>query len=154
LTRVLASLVYSSGRGRLRPHGNGGFEFWSDGIDVRSNLNDQAPTFVTARHMVQYAGGVELEATPKITLIADVIGRHILGAGRVETQSLQVVDPRITSAEAVLALPKGIRKITLAPGLKWNLKGTMLLSVNALVPLFDQGVHDKFTPVFGLDWTF
>jgi hypothetical protein len=103
---------------------------------------------------VQYAGGVELEATPKITLIADVIGRHILGAGRVETQSLQVVDPRITSAEAVLALPKGIRKITLAPGLKWNLKGTMLLSVNALVPLFDQGVHDKFTPVFGLDWTF
>ena len=154
MTRVLASLVFSSGRGRVRPHGNGGFEFWSAGIDVPADFNDPPTTTVTARHMVQYAGGVEFEATPKITLIGDVIGRHILGAGRVETQPIPVTDPRFTSAEAVLALPKGIRKITLAPGLKWNLKGTMLLSVNALVPLFDQGVHDKFTPVFGLDWTF
>jgi hypothetical protein len=40
------------------------------------------------------------------------------------------------------------------PGLKWNMKGTFLLSLNALVPIMDNSLHDKFTPVVGLDWTF
>jgi hypothetical protein len=35
-----------------------------------------------------------------------------------------------------------------------NLKGNLLLSLNALVALQDNGLHDRFTPVIGLDWTF
>ena len=66
--------------------------------------------------MVQYAGGVEFEATPKVTLIGDVIGRHILGAGRVELTEFPPTDPRVTSVNAVVGLPKGITKVTLAPG--------------------------------------
>jgi hypothetical protein len=34
------------------------------------------------------------------------------------------------------------------------MKGTFLLSLNALVPIMDNSLHDKFTPVVGLDWTF
>ena len=54
----------------------------------------------------------------------------------------------------VTAQSNGVRKLTLAPGLKWNLKGNMLLSLNALVPLKDNGLSDWFLPVIGLDWTF
>lgn len=155
ITRVLASVVVSGGRGRFRPHGGGGFEFWSAGVRVATDPSGE--TTAKARNMVQYAGGVEYEATPKVTLIGDIIGRHILGAGRVELKDFDVDPtelPGVTSASAVVGLPKGITKVTLAPGLKWNLKGTALLSLNALIPLFDQGVHDRFTPVVGLDWTF
>lgn len=155
ITRVLGSVVVSAGRGRFRPHGSGGFEYWSSGIDIPADFTNTST--VTARHQIQYAGGVEYEATPKVTLITDLIGRHILGGGRVESQPFDVDSaefPDVTSAQAVVGLPKGITKLTLAPGLKWNLKGTVLLSVNFLIPMFDQGVHDLFTPVVGLDWTF
>jgi hypothetical protein len=41
-----------------------------------------------------------------------------------------------------------------APGLKWAVKGNLLVSVNALIPVDDNGLHDEFTPVVGLAWGF
>ena len=60
----------------------------------------------------------------------------------------------ITSVESLEALDKGISKLTLAPGVRLNLKGSFVLSLNALTTLRDNGLHDKFIPVVGLDWTF
>jgi len=156
ITRTMLSVVVSAGRGRFRPHGSGGFEAWSTGLHMAADFDDTRNGLktVTARHQVQYAGGVEFEATPKVTLIGDVIGRHILGGGRVVLQSFGPTSAGVTAVEAASALKKGIAKVSLAPGLKWNVKGTVLLSVNALIPLFDQGLNDRFTPVIGLDWTF
>ncbi len=34
ITRLLGSVVYSSGKGRFRPHGNAGFEYWTDSLDA------------------------------------------------------------------------------------------------------------------------
>ena len=154
-SRTLLSLVFSSGRGRIRPHVNGGFEFWSEGVDVVTNF-DKNPSTVTARHQIQYAGGVEVEAAPKLTLLVDLLGRHILGAGKIGFQTT-VPPPNaqgVTSFESAVALPEGIQKLTLVPGLKVNLKGSLLLSLNALTALYDTGLHARFTPVVGLDLTF
>jgi hypothetical protein len=158
VSRTLVSLVGSSGRGRFRPHANVGFEYWGDGIDVITDFTQN--TTVTARHQLMYGAGVELEATPKLTVMADVLGRHIMGAGRVgfrtdtPSPSGPLAGLGVTSVESAVALDQGIRKLTLAPGLKLNLKGNLLLSLNALVALQDNGLHDRFTPVIGLDWTF
>jgi hypothetical protein len=154
ITRILGSLVVSSGRGRFRPHANVGYEAWSSGVSVVTDpLRDET---VTARNQFQYAAGIEVEAAPKVTLIVDVLGRHILGGGRVgsEARTPPLNDFEATSFTVVTALSQGVRKLTLAPGLKWNLKGNMLLSLNALVPLKDNGLSDRFLPVVGLDWTF
>jgi hypothetical protein len=152
ITRTMASLVASTGRGRFRPHGNAGFEFWSKGIDVVADPFEE--TIVTVRNQLQYNVGIEYEAAPKVTLIADVLGRHILGGGKVDMQPFDFQNPNLTGFSALAATESGVRKITLAPGLKWNLKGQMLLSLNALIPLFDNGLHDLFTPVIGIDMTF
>ena len=82
VTRTLVALVYSSGQGRFRPHANGGFEAWSDGVDLVVSFDPRRPT-IEARHQIQYAAGFEFEATPKLTLLMDLLGRHILGAGQV-----------------------------------------------------------------------
>ena len=158
ITRTLVSLVYSSGKGRFRPHASGGFDYWSDDLDAITD--DAGRGHVSARHQVQYAGGFELEAAPKLTILVDVLGRHILGGGRVgvktETPDPTSVLGRVgaTSIESLVALDKGIDKLHLAPGLKLNLKGSFLLSLNALIKLRDNGLHDKFVPVASLDWTF
>jgi hypothetical protein len=59
----------------------------------------------------------------------------------------------IVSTESAVVLPQGIRKLTLVPGLRLNLKGNMLLSLNALVALKDNGFHARFIPVIGIDMT-
>jgi hypothetical protein len=42
----------------------------------------------------------------------------------------------------------------LAPGVKVNLKGKLLVSLNAIVALHDSGLHSRVTPFAGIDLTF
>ena len=155
VTRTLVALVYSSGQGRFRPHVNGGFEVWSDGVDLIVSFDPRRPT-IEARHQIQFAGGFEYEATPKMTLLIDVLGRHILGAGKVGYQTRTPTTPigGVTQLESMVAMPEGIRKYTLAPGLKLNVKGNMLVSLNVLTTLHDSGLHAPIVPVIGVDLTF
>ena len=151
--RTLGSLVFSSGKGRFRPHAQIGYEWWSKGIDVVSDFD---PT-VTARHSFQWAAGIEVEAAPKLTLMVDFLSRQINGGGKVGTKTAtaeQIGIPGITSFTYAVGLPEGVLKQSIVPGLKWNLKGKFLLSLNAIIPIRDNGLYDKFTPVVGLDWTF
>ena len=80
VTARSSSLVVLGGAGRFRPHVNGGYEWWSDRSRSR-------PVFVRmtlkVRHQIQYAAGVELEATPKLTLIVDFLGQPHKGGGKV-----------------------------------------------------------------------
>jgi hypothetical protein len=112
---------------------------------------------VTARHQVQYAAGIEFEAAPKFTIILDLLGRHVLGGGEIgysDVPNPNRNEPRVTSISYAFATDNGIRKLSLVPGIKWNLKGKMLLSVSGITALSDNGLHDLFTPVVGLDITF
>lgn len=158
ITRTMAAVVVSSGTGRFRPHGSAGFEFWSDGLDVPTDATGR--TSVTARHQVQYNAGVELQAAPKVTLLVDFLGRHILGAGRLgyrtdtPTPSSPLGLLGATSVESMVALDSGIQKLVLVPGLKVNIKGNLLLSLSALATLRDTGLHDRIIPVAGLEWSF
>ena len=152
ITRTLGSVVVSGGKGRLRPHANAGYEWWSKGIDVAT---DSQNATVRVRHQVQYAAGVELEATPKLTLMVDFLGQQVRGAGKVgfvtDTPAANALG--VTSLESLVALPEGNQKLTLVPGLKVNLKGKLLLTLNALMTLKNSGLHATVTPVVGIDLT-
>jgi len=150
VTRTLIGGVYSSGTSRIRPHANAGFEFWSKGLDVSGNPGET----ITVRNQFQYAGGVEIEAAPKVTLIADFIGQQIFGGGQIG----QVTDsspgiPGISSVTSLVAVPDGITKLLFVPGMKVNVKGKMLLSVNAIVTMKNNGLHATVTPVAGINLT-
>ena len=152
INRTLASVVASGGKGRLRPHANAGYEWWSKGVDVPT---DAQGSRVTVRHQIQYAAGVEVEATPKVTLMVDFLGQHIRGGGQVglvtDTPGANALG--ITSLMSAVALSEGIQKLTLVPGLKVNLKGKLLLSLSALTTLKNNGLHATITPVVGIDLT-
>jgi hypothetical protein len=155
ITRGLVTFIASSGRGRLRPHGNLGFEWWSKGLAVISD-NASTPS-VTARHQALYVGGLEFEAAPKVTLLIDLLGAQIFGAGQLGFANHVITPPGppgTTLAGALVALPEGISRISLVPGFKVNLIGKLVLSVNALVALHDNGLHARVTPVAGIDLTF
>ena len=151
VTRALVSAVASGGRGRLRFHGSGGFDYWSDSVDATGSPGET----VSVRHQFQYAGGVEVEAAPKVTLLVEFLGQQILGGGQVV---LGPVTPGtgtsgITSTQSLVASSDGISKALLVPGVKVNLIGKMLLSLNAIVTLKNNGLHATVTPVVGINLT-
>jgi hypothetical protein len=151
VTRTLGSVVASFGRGPIRPHGSAGFEFWNKGIDVSSG---SANSSVSLRHQLQYAGGIEIAAAPKLTLLADFVGQRIMGGGPVAFGAVTpVTGAGITSIQSLLLQDGGLNKALLIPGLKVNLKAKLVLSLNALITLKNNGLHSKVTPVAGINLT-
>jgi hypothetical protein len=145
VTRTLASVVGSFGKGPLKPHGSVGFEYWNKAVAAGTDK---------LRNQVQYAAGVEIVAAPKVTFLVDVLGQRILGAGPIGLGAVPVVPGSgATSAQSLVFLDGSINKVTLIPGLKVNLLGKMVLSLNALVTLKNNGLHSKVTPVAGLNLT-
>jgi hypothetical protein len=157
ITRTLASLVASMGRGRFRPHGNVGYEWWSEGkvVQDEQTVGSVVIPRVRLKDQIQYAAGLEFEAGPKLTFLVDFLGRHVLGGGELDfTSAVLERNGELADAEFLAASTTRLRKLTLVPGLKWNVRGTFVLALNALIPVQDNGLHDLFTPVVGLDWTF
>jgi hypothetical protein len=150
ITRTMAALVVSSGRGRIRPHANAGYEWWSEGTKVQT----PGRPATTARDQIMYAAGLEFEAAPKLTLIADLLGRHIRGGGKIGSESVTNPGTPTVTVDIPVALNEGIRKLTFVPGLKLNIKGSLLLSLNVLTALTDDSLHARIAPVVGLDLTF
>jgi hypothetical protein len=148
ITRTQVTLIASSGTGRFRPHGNVGFEYCSKGVSVPSEAVGTAS--VTARHQLQYAAGFEFEAAPKATILADLLGGQIYGGGRLGIAAIAGAP----NTQGLVALDDGLSRVSFVPGVKVNLKGKMLLSVNAIIALSDSGLHARVTPVAGLDVTF
>jgi len=154
VTRTLISIIASSGTGKLRPHVNAGYERWSDGIDVVTDFRQN--TTLTARDQIQYVGGLEFEAAPKLTLLVDLLGRHIRHAGQVGSRTEVPNDNPFgfTSVTSAVAIPEGVQKLDLIPGLKLNVKKSLVFSLNVLTALKDNGLHARVTPVAGIDLTF
>lgn len=153
VTRTMASATFSAGKGRFKPHATGGFEFWSKSVDIPTGTATGG--LIKVRHQVQLAGGFEVEAHPKVTLLLDFIGQKIRNGGEVGV----VTDPVAGNAggfqqvQSLVVLPEGILKGLMIPGIKVNLKGKLLLSLNAIVTMKNNGLHSKVTPVVGLNLT-
>jgi len=147
--RTMASAIFSAGKGPFKPHASGGFEFWSKSVDVPTATATGG--LVKVRHQVLFAAGFEIEAHPKVTLLLDFLGQKIRKGGEVGVVSDPVNAGGISSIQSLVDLPEGILKGILVPGIKVNLKGKLLLSLNALVTVKNNGLHSKVTPVVGLN---
>ena len=81
VTRTLASVVTSFGRGPVRPHASVGFEYWSKSLDVRSAAVrvvgfPAAPAHTTAASRSR--------RRQKLTLLVDFLGQRIMSGGPAE----------------------------------------------------------------------
>lgn len=153
VTRTMASAAFSAGKGRFKPHATGGFEFWSKSVDIPTGTATGG--LIKVRHQVQLAGGFEVEAHPKVTLLLDFIGQKIRNGGELGVVSDPVSGNAggLREIQSLVVLPEGILKGLLIPGIKVNLKGKLLLSLNAIVTTKNNGLHSKVTPVVGLNLT-
>jgi hypothetical protein len=145
ITRTTASLVWSKG-GRISPHANIGFEFWSKEVPISASGD------VAIRHQVKYAAGVEIDAHPQLTLLLDVVGRQLRGGGQLAYQTFG--DATTGTVDALVGQGEGIHSFWIVPGAKWNVWRRFLITASVLTSLKNDGLRARITPVAGIDWSF
>jgi hypothetical protein len=145
VTRTLLSAIWSQG-GRVSPHVNVGYEYWSDGVPIAPSRD------VFAKNQVRYAFGVEYQVHPRATALLDIVGRRQLHGGQIGYVTLPA--PGGGTLDALSGLAQGLNVVSVAPGVKWNVKGNVLITGSVLGSLANNGLRANVIPVLGLDWTF
>jgi hypothetical protein len=163
-------VIASDERGRFGHHVNVGYTIASG--DVAGTVT--ASGVASLPDEINYTGGVEFIASPRVTVTGDVVGRTLRGAGHLEviSKSFAYIDPTIQgptgpgcagfiglvcatahfdefnprSGDLTLLLGTG--------GVKVNPFGNWLISASVLFPLTNDGLRSRMTTVIGLDYAF
>jgi len=99
-------------------------------------------------------GAVAFAATPRLTLVGEVLARRMAGAQAIAP--VVAPQPRIAGVETLRLVPAGDDQTSgvAVAGFKWNVGGTWLLHGNVLVPLNASGLTSRFRPTVALDYSF
>jgi hypothetical protein len=142
------SLVGTLNQNYIAPHFNVGYTVTGE------DLPDE----------IEYSAGFDWIIDPKITVAADVLGRH-----QNDIRSVAIDDTTFTANMNPSGEPDLVSgtfsRLTYTPGesrnvlygsvgVKVNFAGNFLLSLNGLFPLTDKGLRDEFTPLIGVDYSF
>lgn len=154
-------IVASAGQGRLAEHVNVGYTIGAGELP-QLGFPGETPA-ASVPDEVSYAAGVEFAASPRITLLGDIVGRTLRGVDRLsladKTFTFQQpgppVQPPHTATFQELEPRAGNLNLTMgAVGVKANVWGDLLASANLLFPFTDAGLRSKVTVVLGLDFAF
>lgn len=166
-------LIASTERGRFSPHLNIGYTAAQG--EVAGTL--VGLTAATLPDEINYSGGLEFVAGPRLTLNGDIVGRTLRDAGRLQVVSKDFEYneptpfftgmpgpascggfPGLTCRTAAFdEFAVRLDNLTLAlgsVGVKFNPTGNLLVSASVLFPLTDAGLRSRLTPVVGIDYAF
>ena len=153
-TQIKAFLVGSAHLGAVSPHLNAGYT-WSIYPSDGKHRPDE----------ISYTGGFDWALSPRLTFVADVIGRTFRDAGvvSVENQTFEANTnptpggpPQLVSAvlPRLVVTPGNLNTLLGSVGLKINPVGNLLVTINGLFSISKEGLRDRFTPLVGLDYSF
>jgi len=151
-------LVGSGGTDRFGQHVNLGYTF-GGGDDGAGTIGRSVGSLPDE---FNYAAGVEYVATPRLTLLGDLVGRTLRDTGRLriegkrfEFQPQDATRPISFATFDEFAPRSGNLNLLLGTaGAKFNPAGDLLISASVLFPLTDAGLKSRWTTVIGVDYAF
>jgi hypothetical protein len=153
--QVKLALIGSMASGPFSPHVNVGYTVSggrgaADPLSVRPEAPDE----------FTYAAGFDLALHERLTVSADVLGRTLRDIGRLVPVARQFPFVRQTGEfgtatfEEFSRRPGDLSLAVWAAGVRFNPRGNLLVSAQALVPITRAGLRDRITPVVGIDYSF
>ena len=101
---------------------------------------------------VNYAVGLDVGATKRLTLVFDFLGTYVIDSPRMSTGTFTAANgqafPQISFSKDSYNMANG------AVGLKFNPAGKLLIDFNVLFKLDSAGLRDSVTPLFGIEYAF
>ena len=122
-------------RGAVSAHGNAGF-----------TVGGLAPE-------LSYNGAVAVAASPRVTLVGELLGRWIDSPGGIVP--VAGPHPSIAGVQTIRLIPgtDSLRTVVLVPGFRWNLTDTWVMAGSVTVPLAHAGLTAAFAPFIGFDYS-
>jgi hypothetical protein len=157
-TQAKVLFIAGSTLGSLTPHANVGYTFGGSGMtfgeDNRWTGSFGDPELIRREPSQEfnYTFGVDMAATPTITIAGDVIGRVVK-----DTAALTLFDSGAADADRVIFLevtPGTVHLLLGAVGAKVSVGGSWLATGTILFPLNDNGIRPAITPVIGFERAF
>ncbi len=149
-TGIKPFLALSFALGKAAPHLNVAYAWNADSVlagDVTTGEQASLPDELV------WAAGFDWGVASRLTLVADVLGRHVIDSPRLQTKTFTGLDGRTTLPD--IGFETGsFDVITGAFGLKFNPGGKLLIDLNVLVKLNEAGLRDTVTPMVGLEYSF
>ena len=155
-TRVM--FIGGTTLGSVNPHINVGYTFGGDGMEFGADNRWQGsfgdPELIKRQPSEEfnYTAGVDVAATPRITVAGDIIGRVVKNSA-----GMQFLDsgPGGDTRQIILEItPGNVHKLLGAVGAKVSVGGAWLLTGTVLFPLNDNGIKPAVTPVIGFERAF
>lgn len=156
--RLKLAAIGSAELGAFAPHVNVGVSMPPKRVFTRAvfPLNHDNLTRIAGNRAVEisYSGGVDVIAHARLTIVVDVMGRTKLDADRFG----DVVDPDQGGNTIFFSLiNSGLDPLTQVLGsfgAKVNIRGTLLLTASALIPINHSGLASHLATVVGFDYGF
>lgn len=149
-TGVQPFAVWSGTYNRVSPHLNLSYRWNGDSVLAGNPAMGESARFPD---QVGYAAGAEFAVNPRLTVSFDLLGTYLIDAQRLRPGTFHALDGRSTfpnigfSRESFNALNGSF-------GMKADLIQRLLLEVNLLFKIDENGLRDKVTPLIGVEYTF
>ena len=156
-TQARVMFIGGTTLGSVNPHINIGYTFGGEGMvfgaDNRYEGSSGDPELQTRQPSEEfnYTAGVDIAATPRITIAGDIIGRVVRNSAGMEYSDSGPSGDREIRLEI---MPGTVHKLLGAVGAKISVGGAWLLTGTVLFPLSDNGIRPAVTPVIGFERAF
>jgi hypothetical protein len=143
-------LVISAPHGAFSPHLNVAYQWNGKSLlggnvlkGEKKDLPDEAG----------FAVGADVGLGKKLTLAFDVVGRRVFDGERVEEETFTALN-NVSQFPTVRFTTGSYNVFDGAIGLKANPGGGLLLDLNVLFKLNEDGLRDQVTPLIGIEYSF
>jgi hypothetical protein len=143
-------VVLSRSTRAFSPHVNVGYQW--NGSSVLAG-NPATGETADLPDQVTYTVGADFGVSQRFTFVLDLIGNYLLTAPRLHQAEFHALDG--TSVFPTVSFSKeSYNLLSGAAGFKLNVVQSLLVDVNLLFSLDNNGLRDKITPLFGFEYAF
>lgn len=141
--------LLGAGRASFTPRFVGSYE--QDRVGLHGEVGY---SFRGVSEALNYAAAVTAVATPRLTLVGELLGRRLKGVGRLTETTLP--HPRLTGVDTIrlTSSDETADRLVAVAGFKWNVASSWLLTANVLRPLTNVGLNAEWVPSVTFDYWF
>ena len=105
-------------------------------------------------HELDYGGAVTFVGAPRLTVVAEFLGRRLESLGRLE--ELVTPHPRLAAVETIrlTGVAEATHRLMAVGGIKWNVAATWLLTASLVRPLTSAGLTARVIPLVVAEYSF
>ena len=136
--------------GKVSPHLNASYKWSGSSVLAGNPSTGQSADFPD---QLSYAAGADVGVNGRLTIALDVLGRYLRDTTRLVVQDFHALDDRSVFPNVVFERDS-FNALSGALGMKANVGGRLLVDVNLLFKLDENGLRDKVTPLVGIEYAF